>query len=81
MFGRRDLISGDHRHPRGVCFKVNRKVMVRSAFFWFRQFGQGEAQASMKFIKAKLADSDAKYFHIRISRVSTKFVGVRADIG
>ena len=55
--------------------------MIWSAFFWLRQFVQGEAQASMKFIEAKLTDSDAKYFHIRISRVSAKEVGERADIG
>ena len=55
--------------------------MVRSAFFWLRQFWQGEAQAPMKFIDAKLADSDSKYFYVRISRVSTKLIGERADIG
>ena len=75
------MISGEHGHPRGVGFKVNGKVMVRSAFFWLRQFWQGEAQAPMKFIDAKLADSDPKYFYIRVSQVSAKEVGERADIG
>ena len=75
------MIVGDRGHPSGVGFKVNWKVMIWSAFFWLRQFGQGEAQASMKFIDAKLADSDPKYFYIRVSQVSAKEVGERADIG